>query len=217
MNGSGNKITARKSKKSVCLVIMSTIVYHLPCRAKKRVEKALPQTPQKRSALLRSLLATNPTSTDKVKCLNEQVMQNVNKFVNSAKKKRTDGARHAVALITASVSGENISQTNDNLNLSKKLGLTPRRISGGQRVRQSVLETDCFHLTKRKVRKDALSKADLKKIYDFWVSPGISRPTGNKADIKRFRTGPKQYVSQAIHILEKTQSEVYQDFKKSHP
>lgn len=78
-------------------------------------------------------------------------MQNVNKFVNSAKKKRTDGARHAVALITASVSGENISQTNDNLNLSKKLGLTPRRISGGQLVRQSVLETDCFHLTKRKV------------------------------------------------------------------
>jgi hypothetical protein len=145
------------------------------------------------------------------KCLNEQVIQNVNQFVNSAKKKRSDGVR------TASVSGESISQTKDNINLSKKLGLTPRRISGGQRVRTSVLETDCFFLTTRTVRKDAVSKADQTKIYYFWISPGISRPTGNKANIKRFRTGPKQYVSQAIHILEKTQCEVYKDFKKSHP
>jgi hypothetical protein len=30
---------------------------------------------------------------------------------------------------------------------------------------------------------------------DFWLSPGISHPTGNKSDIKRERLAPNIYAS----------------------
>ena len=56
-----------------------------------------------------------------------------------------------------------------------------------------------------------------KLAYDFWISPESSRPTGNKKDIKRMRTGPKMYISHAIHLLEKTQTEVFLDFQRKHP
>lgn len=52
------------------------------------------------------------------KCLSEQVLQNVNQFIKSTKKKRTNGARRVVAIIPASVSGEIISLSKDNLNMS---------------------------------------------------------------------------------------------------
>ena len=48
-------------------------------------------------------------------------------------------------------------------------------------------------------------------------TPETSSPTGNKKDIKRMRTGPKMYVSYAIHLLEKTQTEEFLDFQRKHP
>jgi hypothetical protein len=45
-----------------------------------------------------------------------------------------------------------------------------------------------------------------KLVYDIWSSPGVSTPTGNKSDIKRMRTGPKQFVSHAVYVLENTQT-----------
>ena len=183
-------------------------------RARKRIENVLPQTPEKRNVLLRSFL---DTSTDTP--LSDKVLENVNTFIKRTKKKRTDEARHAIAVVAASVSGENIAESNSKVNIARRLGITPRRLSGGQRIRHSVLRTEkaCLECMKRKTRTDALNSDDKKKIYDFWVSPGISRPTGNKSDIKRFRTGPKQYVSHQVQILEKTQSEAYEEFKKLNP
>jgi hypothetical protein len=43
----------------------------------------------------------------------------------------------------------------------------------------------------------------------FWLSPGISHPTGNKSDIKRERLGPDIYFSHMAQVIEKTQTDAY--------
>jgi hypothetical protein len=48
-------------------------------------------------------------------------------------------------------------------------------------------------------------------VYDFWLSPGISHPTGNKSDIKRERLGPDIYFSHMAQVIEKTQTDAYID------
>jgi hypothetical protein len=49
------------------------------------------------------------------------------------------------------------------------------------------------------------------------VSPRNFLSDWYKNDIKRVRVGTKQYRSHAVQILEKSQSEVYTDFKSLHP
>jgi hypothetical protein len=103
--------------------------------------------------------------------------------------------------------------------LSDELKLAPRRLSGGRKIRTTILknEKSCWTVTKRKTRKDALSEETKKTCYEFWLSSGISRPTGNKKDVKRERLGPKLYTSHVIYVLEKTQTEAYLEFKKAQP
>ena len=54
-------------------------------------------------------------------------------------------------------------------------------------------------------------------MYDFWLSPVISHPTGNKPDIKRERLGPNIYASHMAQVIEKTQTDVYIDFVAKYP
>lgn len=68
-----------------------------------------------------------------------------------------------------------------------------------------------------KNQKDALAEEHKKMIYNFWISAGISRPSANKNDFKRVRIGPKSYASHMKYILEKTQTEVYLEFKDKFP
>ena len=56
-----------------------------------------------------------------------------------------------------------------------------------------------------------------KTIYDFWISPENARPAANKKDIKRVRLGPKLYSSHMTFVLERTQTEVFIDFKEKYP
>jgi hypothetical protein len=54
-------------------------------------------------------------------------------------------------------------------------------------------------------------------VYDFWLSPGIFHPTGNKSDIKRERLGPNIYASHIAQVLEKTQIDAYINFVAKYP
>ena len=60
--------------------------------------------------------------------------------------------------------------------------------------------------TKRQVRKDALSEDVKERVYNFWIF-SASRPT----------VGKKIWTGHAKHVLEKTQTEVYLDFKQNNP
>ena len=77
-------------------------------------------------------------------------------------------------------------------------------LSRGRQHRASLLKSDnaSWNFTKRKIRSDAISEEQKKLVYDFWSSPGVS----SKSDIKRMRTGPKQFVSHAVYVLENTQT-----------
>jgi hypothetical protein len=55
-------------------------------------------------------------------------------------------------------------------------------------------DIDFLKRTLRKTRRDAISDKTKRIVYDFWLSPGISHPTGHKSDIKRERLGPNIYA-----------------------
>ena len=70
--------------------------------------------------------------------------------------------------------------------------------------------------TKRKVRADAIEEDVKEIVYDYWTHQA-SRPTGDKNDVLQSRTGKKQYVQHARHILEKSQTDAFIEFKGLHP
>lgn len=60
----------------------------------------------------------------------------------------------------------------------------------------------------RKIRGDPISTENKQLIFNFW-SYEASRPTGDKKDVIQKRTGKKQHMEHARHVLEKTQTEVF--------
>lgn len=56
----------------------------------------------------------------------------------------------------------------------------------------------------RQTRSDSIPSEHRKLAYDFWSSPGISRPTGNKKDTIRKRVAVRTYTCHANQVLEKT-------------
>lgn len=138
---------------------------------------------------------------------------------NTAKLKRNDDSRMTMNVLTASVSGEDISDPASDRKIAKVLGLEPRRLFGGKRIRTQILKTEksCFEITKRKTRSDAVSENVKRTVFDFWCSPSVSRTSSNKKDIKRMRISPKTYSSYQIQFLEKTQTEAYLEFKSKYP
>ena len=54
----------------------------------------------------------------------------------------------------------------------------------------------------RKTRSDAVSDEDRRLVFTYWVYEA-SRPTGDKKEIIRKRTGKHQYISHVKHVLEK--------------
>ena len=197
-------------------------------RALDRMKQALPVTPIKRCAVLKSYLTESKSPT--AKKLNIQmnsptdevansVLKNVKQMISESKLKRSKEKRTETHTLIASVSGENLTENRSKAKLARQLGVSVKTISGGQRLRTKILTSSksCWEHTKRKGRSDGITEEQKSAIYNFWISPQVSRPTGNKRDVKRHRIGPKTYLSHSIHILEKTQTEAYTDFKVLNP
>lgn len=203
-------------------------------RAVRKLKEALPLSPYRRAATVAAYLSN--TKSPSVKKLHEckiipspeevrdrklgdAVLRDIKETVSCARLKRSDDARAAMTLLTASVSGECVASLKSKRSLSQKLGLTPKRITKAVDERAKLLnaERDSFIHTERKTRRDAVTTQNKQVIYDFWCSPENSHPTGNKNDVKRLRLAPKIYSSHATQILEKTQTEVYTDFRCQHP
>ncbi|MES9883754.1 MAG: hypothetical protein ABW185_23120 [Sedimenticola sp.] len=193
-------------------------------RALRRLNDSLPKTPSKRIDVIESYLARDSPTANTVKSdlinsvkennkLTENVLSNMKTFIDSTKCKRSNDCRATMNILTASVSGENL--VNSKMCLAKKLGVTPRRLSGGKRIRTEILkgEKSCFQYTQRKTRSDCLSDENKRIIYDFWKSHGISRPSCNKNEVKRVRLDKNVYSSHVIYVLEKTQTECFLEFK----
>jgi len=198
-------------------------------RALKRVEEALPSDKSKRISLITNLLSrhvsSNNTVIDNDKNTDsavEAVIHDINSTIKQVKHKRNESARTLVNVIAASVNGDEVLRGRAKTSVARRLGLHPRRLgrkNQSKRIRTEVLhnETSAIKFTKRKTRNDKLDDTTRKLAYDFWLKSEISRPTGNKSDVKRVRLGPNIYTSHMIHVLEKSQEEAFKVFKNEHP
>ncbi|VDI79809.1 Hypothetical predicted protein [Mytilus galloprovincialis] len=203
-------------------------------RAVNKLKNSLPLTPLKRVATLATYLDKTQSPTVRklqklniVKTPEEQsdiivataVLEDIKTAINASKLKRSNESLKGMNTIIASLNGEKVTEKKCRKRLAMKLNIPIRRISGGRRIRTRILRSDhfCWSFTKRKTRADALSEDVKRQVYEYWQKSGISRPTGNKSDVKRERLGPNIYASHMIHILEKTQTEVYTDFKIENP
>lgn len=103
--------------------------------------------------------------------------------------------------------------------LKTKRRLPLKLISGGRKVRTQIFTSyeSCVKYVQRKTRSDAISNDTKKLVHNFWLDPDNSRPSPNKNDIKRVRIAPKQFSKHTVHILDKTQTEIFNDFKVKYP
>lgn len=201
-------------------------------RALDRVKDALPVTPSKRVAVIGSLVRSPSTRNELQKlglctsveeeetvAISEATLADAATALEATKRKRSDDARTATHTTIAFVTGERVAKGRLRTKVAEKLKINRRRVSQAFQHRRKTLRSEkvCWLLNKRKVRSDAVPEEHKRKAFDFWASPAISRPTGNKKDVLRKRIARKTYVSHPKQVLEKTQTEAYIQFKHDYP
>ena len=115
--------------------------------------------------------------------------------------------------------GDTVSKNKMQKAVAETLTINRERIQSRLKHRIRVLSdrSEGWTVVKRKRRNDATPKEHLKLACDFWASPGISRPTGNKKDIVRERMAPNEYIEHEKQVLEMTQNEAFYEFKAKYP
>ena len=146
-------------------------------------------------------------------------LKDIKVMVDSMKHKRDNASRTTVKILASAINGESVKKAKCVTDLSEKLGIRRRTMAGGKRIRTRILTSDksALDYVKRKTRKDSISEDTKKLAFDFWLQPENSRPANNKNDIKRVRISKSVYSSHGCHILDKTQTEVYLEFKAKFP
>lgn len=191
----------------------------------------MPTCPDKRAALL--IAYTDPErakfspAVQRMNCIRKSednspetaCVQDIASTLSKLKRKCDTDSRAAVNVLRAAMNGDEVSKTKCVTKLAAKLGIDRRKLYNGKRVRTAVVrsEKSVFEYTKRKTRSDTTQEHIKKIAFDFWLRPEVSRTSNNKNDVKRVRIGKNKYTSHTCVILEKTQSEIYQEFKAAHP
>ena len=201
-------------------------------RAVDKVKEALPLTPEKRVEVVSSVLDSPTvrdalinkgvlTSTEQRKKaeLHDAIVQDASSLLSEVKDSRCNDSRAAVQMGLSLLCGNTVSGNRLQSSVSEVLGINRRRIAMSTSHRVEVLcdKSLGWTLVKRKKRSDAISEENSKLAYDFWASPGNSRQTGNKKDLARERIGPNKYLEHEKQILEKTQTEIFNEFKVKYP
>ena len=200
-------------------------------RATDKVKKTLPSTPVKKVTVLERLV--NSPRTRKllserriVTTLEEQkelttlraLASDISAGLQEVKSSGSNEKRAAFKAFKTLAFGEKIKNSRAKRSLRKLVKLDEKSISRAIKRRESILKGDtaCWLYTKRKVRQDAISEEDTKKVFNYWA-PTASRPTGDKNDSVKKRIGKKEYVRHAKHVLEQTQTDAFREFQQMHP
>ena len=161
------------------------------CRPLKKLKSCLPQTPDKRASTLAAYLKTkSPT----VKILEDKniistpqdqlasTIVDMKETIKKAKYRRSDDARAAVNLVTASESVQNIVKSRAKKPLAQALEVSQKRISRATTFRKKILhsESAAHEYTSRKTRYDALSDDNKKSCITFGVLQKICIPPETK-------------------------------------
>ena len=200
-------------------------------RAKDKVTPTLPISPRKKAEVVQTLAdspntrgilekrgflqsSTDKQDTDAMRSIVADLTDGLAR-VKKAKSK-DDSAAYGVARALAF--GATVKKNRKKSRVAKPVGIKRQQVSKGISHRQKVIKGDeaCWIVTKRKVRMDAIKEEEKRMIYDYWTHQA-SRPTGSKKDKMRHRLGRGEYVEHAKHVLEKTQTECFQEFQQLHP
>jgi len=200
-------------------------------RGTDKAKASLPATPSKKAAIIKTIINSprtrkileeegmmkTPSEEKETKVL-KALASDISEGLQEVKRSRSGEKRSAFTAFKSLAFGKNVKKAKAKKSLSKLVSIDEKSISKAIERREKVLKGDLpsWLYTKRKVREDAISEEDGKLIYDYWTSVA-SRPTGDKKDVVKKRTGKQQYVQHSKHVLEKTQTEAYIEFKEMHP
>ena len=175
-------------------------------------------SPKTRSTLELLGVVNSTEQTARARVANA-IMEDLSTAVSATKNRRNNDSTSAVRVGLSFACGERVQQNRLTGAVAKEININRKRITSSIQHRQLVLENkSCsWIVTERKTRRDAVSEDHRKLAQDFWSSPEISRPTGNKKDFIRQRVGPKEYIHHEKQIMNTTQTEAFVLFKQKHP
>ena len=192
----------------------------------------MPATPKKKADILEKIAVGSPrtkallTERGLLKTPEEQketttlraLAADISESLSHVKKSGSSEKRAAYTAFKSLAFGKNVKKARAKRSLSKLVNLPEKTISRAISRREKVLKGDIpsWQYMNRKVRSDALSAEDSKLIYDYWTHQA-SRPTGDKKDVVKQRISRRQYIHHAKHVLEKTQTEAYMEFRELYP
>ena len=212
---SGSAFTSRTTKK----------------RAKDKVTPTLPKSPRKKAEVVQTLADSPGTKRilEKRGFLQSSSERQDTQAMKSVVADLADGLarvkaakstdqRAAYTAARSLAFGASVKNKRQQSRVAKLVGIKRQQVSKGISRRQAIIDGDeeCWIVTKRRVRMDTVNEEDKKLIFDYWTHKA-SRHTGSKKDKLRKRIGRGQYVEHEKHVLEKTQTECFQEFQQLHP
>jgi len=202
-------------------------------RAVDKVKKVLPVTPEKKAAVLSAVLESPVTrqtlalkglvssvEAQKEADVNSAIVADARNLIQTIKDGRSKDSRAAMQCCVSLLCGDTVSENKMQKAVAETLTINRERIRNGIKHRKRVLSADTsdgWTAVKRKRREDATPEEHFKLACDFWATPGISRPTGNKKDIVQERIAPNEYIEHEKQVLEMTQNEAFNEFKAKYP
>ena len=137
---------------------------------------------------------------------------------NNVKKSRSKDKQAAYSALKHLAFGQNVAKSRAKKTLSTLVNVRRKSVRKAVKERQKILsgEKKSWLYLERKTRGDAISQEDKQLVFNYWTYDA-SRPTGDKKDVLRKRTGKKEYIEHAKHVLEKTQTQAFLEFQAIHP
>lgn len=120
------------------------------------------------------------------------LVANISESMQNIKTSKSKDDKAAYSAFKSLAFGKNVSKSKARKSLSKLVNVGHRSVSTGIKERAKILsgEKKSWLDLERKTRGDAISTEHKQLIFNFW-SHEASRPTGDKKDVIRKRTGKK--------------------------
>ena len=170
------------------------------------MKTTLPASPAKKAAVLESLVSSPRT---------RKQLENRG-VVTTTEEQREVAKLKALASDISSGLAKVIKKSRAKRSLGKLVNLNEKNISKAIKLRESILkgDTPSWLYTKRKVRQDAISEEDAKKVFNYWAHTA-SRPTGDKKDVLKQHIGKEEHVKHKA-CVGKTQTDAFREFLELH-
>ena len=175
-------------------------------------------SPRNRSTLESMGIVNTQDQTARARVANA-IMEDLSTAVSATKTRRNNDSTLAVRVGLSLACGEAVHRNRLTGAVANELNINRRRVADSIQRRHSVLteKSGSWLVTERKTRSDAVSEEHRKLAHDFWSSPEISRPTGNKKDFIRQRFGLKEYIHHEKQIMSTIQTEAFLLVKEKYP